>query len=1202
MILRRLAVTRLPGIREPFEIEAAGKGLHIIFGPNGIGKSSICRAVEGLYWEDRGESRQTLVSGEFKWGGATWRGEREGSTVRWHRGDEGKVSPGFPPSHTHRCFFLHLRDLIDLSPESTSDIALEIRRQMSGGFDLEAIASNCFPPVKQRSRRRERDKFNDASNQVQKATVDQSKLQSRVDQLEQLKSQLKEAEKAAARLVHVGRAIGLANRREKLVGNREKLAAMPVALAKLTGQERDHVDKQQKRLATLGERARELERELRDARADQKKSGLARPLEKADLATWRENADELERIKLKLEASSIELEGARNKLVLALGAVGGNLIDKAALSLPNHAELFELLRDRHRHESRVAAIEERLRLLNRVDHSGVDHQDIEELHDAIEALRSWLRAPQPQSLPVRIRTRWPWLLAALVMLLVGAGFAWFAADSLALLAAFGAGIVLAALFVGETKVLDGRTSVVRQTFEKVGLKEPAAWDARAVQTRLQSLERRAAELEASAIRARDRDVEREAREAELESLREKEPELDSRRRELGAMLGLDDLRPDAELVDFARALDQLRLACGEHEASAGKLQRLESIHTSRLAEVADFLEHHGEPRPADAVASRIWLNRLADRNEQLEKALAEEQKATRQLEENTADRNSTLASIAGVYADAGLDDGDLPGLMSLLAELTQYRELTKEKADLESKIDLDRSELERVGELELAQLDGQSLHSLKVELEHIASQARQLGDDIADVTVQMKQARSSHALQDLIAVREGVRAGLRNLRDRALLTAAGDFLMEEVEQEFEQTRMPRVFERARDHFSSFTNHNYELRLEKGNRASRLFAVELQGRRRRELKELSDGTRAQLLLAARIAFAEEVEQGRPLPLFLDEALDQSDPQRFEAIARSLGCLARDQGRQIFYLTSDPLDVDRIRAALGEENCDIASEIDLGRVRNRAASVSGPRALTVEPAPTVPRPDGLSLEKYGAALGIPEFRPALGCSEQHMFYVLWDHLELLHQFLVHGIERAGQWSTVSGTPLAERLGGRSTTVAEIGSRLDLLEIFCELWKQGRGRSIDSDALHDSDAISPVFLGKLVDIAKELEGDAQRLLDLLRERTDRRLKGFRTKSIEQLASWPNTSTWMHGPSSPKANCACAPWLRRRQIALLTTSRVSVCGAGGSGRGSLPLPARNPDRNESPDSACFAAFVPACRLHGQRSSFRSNSSTVRP
>ena len=51
MRLKRLAINRLPGISQPFEIEAAGAGFHVVFGPNGIGKSSICRAVEGLYWE-----------------------------------------------------------------------------------------------------------------------------------------------------------------------------------------------------------------------------------------------------------------------------------------------------------------------------------------------------------------------------------------------------------------------------------------------------------------------------------------------------------------------------------------------------------------------------------------------------------------------------------------------------------------------------------------------------------------------------------------------------------------------------------------------------------------------------------------------------------------------------------------------------------------------------------------------------------------------------------------------------------------------------------------------------------------------------------------------------------------------------------------------------------------------------------------------
>ena len=54
MRLNRLRIDRLPGIDSPFRIETDGGGIHVIHGPNAIGKSSICRAVECLYWNDRG--------------------------------------------------------------------------------------------------------------------------------------------------------------------------------------------------------------------------------------------------------------------------------------------------------------------------------------------------------------------------------------------------------------------------------------------------------------------------------------------------------------------------------------------------------------------------------------------------------------------------------------------------------------------------------------------------------------------------------------------------------------------------------------------------------------------------------------------------------------------------------------------------------------------------------------------------------------------------------------------------------------------------------------------------------------------------------------------------------------------------------------------------------------------------------------------
>ena len=612
------------------------------------------------------------------------------------------------------------------------------------------------------------------------------------------------------------------------------------------------------------------------------------------------------------------------------------------------------------------------------------------------------------------------------------------------------------------------------------------------------------------MRARDRDVERRRLEQKLEGLAEQERDLEVRRQKLKAALHLESLPSDAELVDFARALDQLRQARAEHQASTSEVLRKKSRHADLLTQLGDVLERHGEPRPAGAAEAKARVNNLADRNSELETAFKDERSAMSQLDENASLRDSTRALIDGIYAAAGLDDGDAGGLASLLEQLPQYRELTRRKAKLENQIESDLDALGKVDEPGLSEQDRQSLGQLKSQLSEAASQASQLHQDIARVKAEEEQVRGGADMQNLIAVREEARARLRDVRDAALFATAGEFLIQEVEQEYEQSRMPRVFERARDHFSDFTFHHYALRLDKGNGTPRLLAVESRGGQRRELDELSDGTRAQLLLAARIAFANEVEQDKALPLFLDEALDQSDPQRFEAIARSLGHIAHEQGRQIFYLTSDPLDVDRIRHALSRDGREPATPIDLRLIRTGVESVSGPEALRVPPVPDVPSPDGLTPEAYGELLRVPVFRPALGFAEQHIFYVLWDDLDLLHDFLNNGIEWVGQWETIAGTALAERLASRSITATQIGLRLDLLEVFCGLWKQGRGKPVDRDALADSGALSGRYRDDVVEIAKELDGDPERLLGALASRKDQRLKGFRSNSAEQLRNY--------------------------------------------------------------------------------------------
>ncbi len=1119
MKLKRLAINRLPGINQPFEIEAAGAGFHVVFGPNGVGKSSICRALESVYWEDRYPSPLTSVNAEFEMEGELWWGQRDGNRAAWRRENGTHGSPNLPPSHNRRCFFLRLRDLIDPSRDGTADIASEIRRQMSGGFDLDKIGSDLFSGVSRQAGRRQRRDFNNASDEVQKAVVQQTDLQRRADELETLKEQLEQADAAARRLVLVERAIGLARRRQELAGIVERIDALPEALATLTGKEVEEVERYQHQADTLAERTRSLEQQLHKAREARQQAALDEPVEPSSLAAWRENADELSRIELELDTSRTERNATRRKLAAALHEVGdhdAHLVDQTTLTLAEHGELFAFLRSSQEHTVQVHTLRERLRQLDRLELPEEAERDLERLRAGAEALRGWLRAPEPEDVASRVRGRWRWLLFAGVMILLGTvtsflggglpgGSMWVPIAGL--LGGLGIGATLALLLLGDRQHVDVDRQAAQAAFEELGLDPPDEWDLPSVGSHLHRLERVTADMEAAIEQARDRSLQRRRLENELAGLSEPEAALDARRKEIGERLGLETIPPDAELVDFARALDHLRVARRDDEAAAGRVEGLEEKYAALLSSLADILEAHGESKPDDAATAKARIHHVADRSSRLEQALSDERSMTAQIEEIAVDREATVKSVRRIYADASLSEGDMKGLVALIHSLEPYRDLVNERTGLEGQIGLDQTELAKVGAEKLAEADALSLEQLKGDLSRAEARAGELRNEIAEITTRTDAARNGNGTQGLITVREETRAKLRDLRDDAVYARAGRFLIGAVEREFEHTRMPRVLERARDHFFAFTHHGYKLELGKDNGSPRLFAREARSSEMREIDELSDGTRVQLLLAARIAFAEEVEQNKTMPLFLDEALDQSDPRRFEAVVRSLGRVAREQDRQIFYLTSDPMDVDRIRDALGREECELAAGIDLGLIRTQTASAGGARALRVELGPPVPVPDGLSSEEYGAALDVPALRPELGYAEQHFFYLLWDAPDLLHDFLLNGIERAGQWRTVVDSPLAERLGSRSVSLADITARLDLLETFCELWMQGKNRPVDRAVLEESDALTERFLEDVTVIAQGLNGDPRRLVDALDNNDDPRLRGFRKSNIEKL-----------------------------------------------------------------------------------------------
>ena len=142
MKLERLHISRVPGIDQPFTVDSIGPGINVIVGPNAVGKSSLCRTVRALLWADVEAPGQTSAWANFAADGKQWRVSLDGARHRWES-DSGDVQlPALPAPHLQNCFFLELRDLLELSDNAGHEFAAQIRHQMAGGFDLDRVAKD----------------------------------------------------------------------------------------------------------------------------------------------------------------------------------------------------------------------------------------------------------------------------------------------------------------------------------------------------------------------------------------------------------------------------------------------------------------------------------------------------------------------------------------------------------------------------------------------------------------------------------------------------------------------------------------------------------------------------------------------------------------------------------------------------------------------------------------------------------------------------------------------------------------------------------------------------------------------------------------------------------------------------------------------------------------------------------------------------
>jgi len=1114
MKLRRVSVRHLPGIPQPFTLEPLADGLTVIHGPNGIGKSSLARAIGELFWGEASPGSGISVEARLALSGRQWQIECDGALHRWQCEGVESPPPPLPPKHLQGCFFLTLRDLLDASDTAGRDLASEIRRQMAGGYDLEGLSAELGRATRAPTGKKERDALNATDQKIRLSMAQQRRLAARQDEIPDLEAQADRAREASLRLPHLSDALELLERREALAQIEARLQSLPPALERVTGAEIAHAEEIEAERAKKAQAIRDEQRKLASARAAAANTGLAAPVDPAILGACQLQTRQLLELDRLRAAARTSLAEADQQLAAASRQVGGHAAPPADLDVDQASTLFDFLRKAEQARTEQDALEERIALLARQAGDPDRHARIDRLRNATRSLSDWLRAPDPDAPPAQA-VLWPerrwlaWIAGALAVLGGGLG-GWLDGRFYALISV-GAGLALAAALtrIRRTEASDEARSLAQRDFPN-GVGAPTAWSVRPVRERLSQLQDELAREEAAEQRSHYQEADRAELEVKLESARSRVPELEAARTRIAGQLGLETLPATLDLVDLARALDALRSAVRKKEGAAARLSELDQQVAEGMAKLAPELSAAAAHPPCNATEARAAAESLEHRDQDLRHAnglISEHGKRISELEDESGRLEERGTQL---YASLDLAPGDRGALEALVAGREGYQQLRARRNELVTQISVLDGKLEHAGERQLANVSRPVLEQQHDDLEQRANTLESIRQKLANIRAEIRSAEGTHTLEVALSARHEALLELAERREEALQAEASALLLEAVITEHESAQAPRVLERARSHFRTFTHSSYELRVPSDG-DSAFVAVESESGRGLKLAELSDGTRAQLILAARLAFAEESEVGERMPLVLDEVLDHADPLRFDAIARSLARMTADGDRQILYLTHDPSELLRMRSAFEAEGCTRLREIDLAAARARTAAVQTPAEVDVPPLPPVPSPEGRTPEEYAPLIRATRFDPQRDAKGQDLFYLLGDDLPLLAFLREQRITSVGQWLTLarSNARVAAEVQRGSPAGRELGERARLLASFLAVRQEGRGKPVDRGFIEGAASVSAHYREALVTICKEVGGNADELERILQERTDARLKGFRRSKAEELLS---------------------------------------------------------------------------------------------
>ncbi len=1105
MKLERLDIHHLPGLDGPVSIRFEPKAINFITGPNASGKSSIVRAVRALLYPDQSPGFCHL---QARWliGEEALDCERHGEQVSWLKDGQAAPPPPLPGNESVGAFLISSEDLVRFG-DTEAHIAGQIRTLLAGGFDLDTLLSGAPLQIPPRPQGRARELAR-LSLQIDEKQAEYADLQDKLDTLDELQHELAATGDAAGELRACEDALAMADALSARTALEHTLIEeFDGGMDRLRGDEIDRIEQIDEQIA---QRRKELNLEnqtLAQAETRLAEIGNVDPEQlEAVQAGLAEQRDQLGALEQRIEKHVGELERAIQEQQAVSRRLGsGTSREQPELPLAE-LEKFERQVDRildQREKVRgISADLARLHVPRAEALASVDA-----LRQARDALVDWLKHARLSELEGLLWGGLSLTAAVAAWRLLGPRELDPVGELILLiLIAVGLPLSLLVRFIQRYRFL----GQARTRYLSTEIEEPLGWSESEVEARLERLEE---ELEASTHRHVQQ-----KRAGELhERLNDERAHFEEARARLEAQaqgLGLEhDARLETGFLLWARQLHDWQRADSSVRRHRHELDQARAAHETGRGHAAELMQNHGieaDARLSSKTLSGV-LHQLVPRmrtNAELHNRI---QASRRRQGEIKADIEGLTERQDQIFTQAGIKPGDRNTLAQRCARLKEWQRLEQQRRDLGMEVARLELKLERHRDL-LKQAREQQRDELDRRQQGLAAQVErrdELNRRIATLRTRHDELLRRRELTALSGKYETQRQTLSEELERHLLANAGQALVEDVRIAHQAENEPAALSRATAWLERFTRHRYRLRF----RGDRFEVFDARSERIRPLAELSTASRAQLLLALRLAWIEQAEQHREsLPVFMDEVLTTSDPDRYRLVVESIQEISRS-GRQMFYLTAQSGEAAAWSEWAGDGHK--PHVIDMAEVRRGQIE---PLKLSMPSAEhrrrDVPDPGKFSPEDWARQAGIGPINPWLGTGMVEVFHLLHDRLELAASLIRVELGRVGELGGY-----LERVGATDRLLEPeqiqlLKQRCTATALILDDWRARHNRPVDAAALATFGQISEAFMERVVELLDEVGGQPDALLEALREG---RVSRFRTDTSDALEQWLRESHYL-------------------------------------------------------------------------------------